>query len=318
MRIAVLNNLRVGRSNAEVSRVLSLLRSYPDVLHIETESAHALPEALAEIGRQNVNLLVLNGGDGTLQFTLTEILGGGDFDRVPMIAPLRGGRTNMTALDLGAHGNPVKGLRGLLEDARAGRLAERIVERPVLRFETHKSQHLQYGMFFGAGMIHRAIELTHRLFPTGRSQGVFGASVVTAGLILRASMKDRNGVLKPDKIQILLDGEEVPHGEFYLVIGSSLQRLFLRMNPFWGDGPGGVRFSSIATNAYRVRSAVPGILRGKPKPFVTSKNGFTSSNSERAELRLDCGFTVDGEFFEPISDEVVTITADRRVTFVRA
>ena len=67
-----------------------------------------------------------------------------------------------------------------------------------------------------------------------------------------------------------------------------------------------------------MRSAVPGILRGKPKPFVTPEHGFTSENPERAELRLDCGFTIDGEFFEPINDEVVTITADRRVTFVRA
>jgi hypothetical protein len=318
VRIAVLNNLRAGRSNAEVSRVLSLLRSYPEVRHIETESARALPEALAEIARQDVNLLVVNGGDGTLQFTLTEILSGGDFDRVPMIAPLRGGRTNMTALDLGARSSPVKGLRGLLEDARAGRLAERIVERPVLRFETRKGRHLQYGMFFGAGMIHRAIELTHRLFPPGRSQGVLGAGVVTGGLILRASMRDRNGVLAPDKIQILLDGEMVPQGEFYLVIASSLRRLFLRMNPFWGDGPGDVRFTSIASNAYRVRSAAPGILRGKPKPFVRPEHGFTSVNPERAELRLNWGFTVDGEFFEPINDEVVTITAVRRVTFVRA
>jgi hypothetical protein len=195
----------------------------------------------------------------------------------------------------------------LLEDARAGRLAERIVERPVLRLETARSRQLQYGMFFGAGMIHRAIELTHRLFPPGRSQGAFGAGIVTGGLILRASMRDRKGVLTPDKIQILLDGEVVPQGEFYLVIAS-----------FWGSGPGGVRFSSIASNAFRVRSACPGILRGKPKPFVTPEHGFTSENSERAELHLDCGFTIDGEPFEPISDEMVTITADRRVTFVRA
>jgi hypothetical protein len=318
VRIAVLNNLRVGRSNTEVSRVLSLLRSYPDVLHIETESARALPEALLEIARQNVNLLVVNGGDGTLQYTLTEILSGDDFERIPMIAPLRGGRTNMTALDLGARSSPVKGLRGMLEDARAGRLAERIVDRPVLRVETAKSRQLQYGMFFGAGMIHRAIELTHRLFPPGRSQGAFGAGLVTGGLILRASMRDRKGVLAPDKIQILLDGEMVPQGEFYLVIASSLQRLFLRMNPFWGSGRDGVRLSSIASNASRVRSAVPGILRGKPKPFVTPEHGFTSKNSERAELHLDCGFTIDGEIFQPINDEVVTITADRRVTFVRA
>jgi hypothetical protein len=318
VRIAVLNNLRAGKNDAEVSRILSLLRSYPDVLHIETDRARALPEALAEIARANVNLLVVNGGDGTLQFALTEILSTDEFERVPMIAPLRGGRTNMTALDLKAHRNPVKGLRGLLEDARAGRLAERMVERPVLRIETLKGRHRQYGMFFGAGMLHRAIELTHRVFPKGKSQGVLGAGLVTAGLCLRVAMRDTKGILTPDKIGILVDGEMVPHGEFYLVIASSLDRLFLRMNPFWGEGPGGVRFTSLASNSLRMRSTVPGILRGHPKPFVQPENGFTSERPERVELNLDCGFTVDGEIFEPISDEVVSITADRRITFVRA
>ena len=64
--------------------------------------AGALPEALGEFARNRIDLLVVNGGDGTLQHALTEILGGDDFEQIPMIAPLRGGRTNMTALDLGA------------------------------------------------------------------------------------------------------------------------------------------------------------------------------------------------------------------------
>jgi diacylglycerol kinase (ATP) len=319
VRIAVLNNLRAGKNEAEVSRVLSLLRSYPDVLHIETDHAHALPEALAEIARQNVNLLVVNGGDGTLQFALTEILStGGEFERIPMIAPLRGGRTNMTALDLHARRNPVKGLRDLLENARAGRLAERMVKRPVLRLETLKARHLQYGMFFGAGMIHRAVELTQRVFPKGKSQGVFGAGLVTAGLCLRIAKGDNKGILTPDKIGILVDGEMVPQGEFHLVIASSLDRLFLRMNPFWGRENGGVRFTSMASDSLQMRSTIPGILRGKPNHLVQPENGYCSANSDKVELRLDCGFTIDGESFEPISDEVVTITADRRVTFVRA
>lgn len=318
MRIAVLNNLRAGKNEAEVSRILSLLRSYPDVLHIETDHAHALPEALAEIARQNVNLLVVNGGDGTLQFALTEILSTGEFERIPMIAPLRGGRTNMTALDLRARRNPVKGLRDLLEDARAGRLAERMVQRPVLRAETLKAHHLQYGMFFGAGMIHRAVEMTQRVFPQGKSQGVFGAGLVTAALCTRVAMSDTKGILTPDKIGILVDGEMVPHGEFHLVIASSLDRLFLRMNPFWGREDGGVRFTSMASNSLKMRSAIPGILRGKPNDLVRPENGYCSANADKVELRFDCGFTIDGEFFEPIPDEVVTITADRRITFIRA
>ncbi len=60
------------------------------------------------------------------------------------------------------------------------------------------------------------------------------------------------------------------------------------------------------------------ILRGRPLPFLTPANGYMSKNVDRAEMRFDCGFTVDGEIFAPQSDEVLTLTADRRVTFVRA
>jgi hypothetical protein len=210
--------------------VLSLLSAYPDVMHVETDHAAALPEALADFARKGIDLLVVNGGDGTLQHALTEILAGDDFERIPMIAPLRGGRTNMTALDLGAQRDPVKGLASVLEAVRTRRLSERMVRRPVLRVAYHRGFAVQYGMFFGAGMIHRAIALHHRLFPKGRvrDHGVLGPGLVTAGLIGKTMLRPRNGVLAPDKVQMLLDGESVPQGEFRLVIASSLNRLFLR------------------------------------------------------------------------------------------
>ena len=51
--------------------------------------------------------------------------------------------------------------------------------------------------------------------------------------------------------------------------------------------------------------------------WTTPENGYHSRNVRRAQLRLSCGFTIDGEDFAPRPDEVVTLTADRRVTFVR-
>lgn len=318
MRIGVLNNLRAGRSRAQVSKILAQLRRYPEVAHVETDSARALPEALAELARREVDVLVLQGGDGTLQYTLTELLTSSDFERLPAVAPLRGGRTNMTALDLGASRDPVKGLTKVLEAARNGTLAERIVERPVLRVSSSRRQELHYGMFFGAGMIHRAIALTHRLFPPGRSQGVLGAGLVTASLVWKVATAPKEGVLAPDKLQILLDGELVPHGEFYMVIATSLRRLFLGMNPFWGDGAGPVRLTCISSDAERVRSATLPILRGRPTPLLVPENGYTSRNVDSSDLRMDCGYTVDGEIFAPQPDEVVTLAADRRIRFVRA
>jgi len=277
-----------------------------------------LPDAIAHIARRNIDLLVVNGGDGSLQYVLTEILHGEPFERVPLIAPLRGGRTNMTALDLGAHRNPIKGLTGLLASIETGTLSERFVDRPVLRVESASTRSVSYGMFVGVGMIRRAIELTHRVFPTRRSQGSFGAGLVTASLVARLAFEPREGVMSPDKVRIMLDGEAVRDGEFYLVIASSLQRLFWRMRPFWGTQPAPVRFTSVSTSARHKPRAAPGVLRGRPKQFVRHEPGYTSCNVESAELVLDSGYTVDGELFPARPDEIVTITGDRRVTFVRA
>jgi diacylglycerol kinase family enzyme len=301
-----------------VRKILHLLRDYPEVTHIETTSVRSVPEALASLARQNVELLVVNGGDGTLQYTLTQMLTTDDFPSIPMVAPLRGGRTNMTAMDLGAHRNPVKGLRDLLEDVKAGRIEDRFVDRPLLRVETLLDRRIHYGFFFGAGMIHRAIDLTHNLFPKGKSQGSFGAGLVTAGLILRSIAKRSDGVLTPDKAQIMLDDQLVEGGEFMLIIASSLQRLFLGMNPFWGIEKAPVRFTALAGGCERIAAAAPGILRGKPSSFVQSTAGYTSRNVEVAELRLDAGFTVDGETIQPRSGEIVRISGDRRIRFVRA
>jgi len=321
LRVALLNNLRAGHSSKRVGRVLDLLRAYPHVQHVETEDTLALPEALAQLARRRVDLLVINGGDGSVNHALTEILENRVFDELPMVAPLRGGRTNMTGLDLGASRDPVRGLEAVLRAAEEGRLEERIVRRPVLRVTSNRRPGAHYGMFFGAGMIHRAIGLTHRMFPTGRSQGVLGAGIVTAMLIARNAIRPHEpkaGIIRPDKAQVSLDGWPAPHSEWSLLIASSLRRLFLRMQPFWGEGPGGVRFTGIAVGARHKRRAALGVLRGRPRDFVTPENGWVSRNAERVELRFDCGFTIDGEIYAPEPDECVTVAADRRLAFVRA
>ena len=94
MRVGLLNNLRAGRNDARVHRLLDFLSHHPAVIHVETTCAEAVTDVLAEFAREDVELLVVNGGDGTLQRVLTAILGDDAFDgRRPLVAPLRGGRT---------------------------------------------------------------------------------------------------------------------------------------------------------------------------------------------------------------------------------
>jgi diacylglycerol kinase (ATP) len=210
-------------------------------------------------------------------------------------------------------------MRELIASVREGTLEERILPRQVLRTEYGPDKQFLYGMFFGGGMIYKAIELNHRVFKQdARSQGVLGATTITAGLIGRACLGDRDGILAPNKVQILLDGEPHPQGEFNMIISSTLNRLFAGMRPFWGSGSGGVRLTAVSPEARNIPRAAVGILRGSPNAAVYDDPGFTSVNVKRAEMRFDCGFTVDGELVEPDPGCVVSLTADDTVQFVRA
>ena len=318
MQIGLINNLRAGRSDRLVSRMLGVLRDYPEVQHVETNRAGALPHAITELARRRVDLILVNGGDGTLQHALTEILRNEAFDRIPLVAPLRGGRTNMTAKDLGATRDPVRGMRSVVDAARSGRLHERFVHRPVLRVSFDRGRRSAYGMFFGLGIIPRAIALVHEVFPQGRTQGSFGAGLVTMALVAKTAFRSKEGILSPDKVDAQLDGVALGRGEFRVGIASTLRKLYWGLDPFWGEERGDLRTTFVSSDAPRLAQAAPGILWGKAPSFTTPENGYVSRNVDRAQLRLSCGFTIDGEIYGPRTDEVVTLSGDRRVTFVRA
>jgi hypothetical protein len=294
------------------------LKAHPEIPHVETESGEHVGEALSLLARKGVDLLAVNGGDGTLQRTLTEILDHGRFAHLPLIAPLRSGRTNMNALDIGSQRNPVVALNALLHAARNGGVKERLVDRSVLRVKIEGETSVHYGMCMGVGLVYRAVELTHRLFPEGRAQGIFGSAVVIGTLISRLLSGSRDGILQPDTMQIRLDSQPLQPESFLLVMATTLERLFLKIRPFWGQEAADVRFTAIAGDAARPLTAMPRILYGRPPTFITPEVGYTSRNVNDVELRLDCGIVIDGEMFAPESGRGVCISADRRVQFVRA
>jgi diacylglycerol kinase family enzyme len=318
VRIGVLSNPRAGRSAERASQMASLLGGQPDVMHVLTDGPESLRDTLARFASQDVNLLVVNGGDGTLMQTLTVLLGQGIFEQLPLVAPLRGGRTNMTAIDIGCQRDSSKALASLIEAARGRKLAEHIVDRPVLRIDLGPEDGVQYGLFCGMGLIHRAVDFIHRAFPpTKRARGTTGAGVLVGLLVTRVAFRGASGIVRPDRIAITLDGQAHPDRDFQLAIATTLTKLFLRMNPFWGEEAAPVRFTTIAVGAAQKLRSAAGIFRGRPRAQVRAGRGYDSRNVNRVELGLDCGLCIDGELFAERRNRVVTIEADHRIRFVR-
>jgi diacylglycerol kinase (ATP) len=318
LRIGLLNNLRAGRNRRRAERILHEVEASGDVMHFATPSADSVPEAIAEMERGGVELLIVNGGDGTLERTLTALFAHGRPAWLPVIAPIRGGRTNMTAADLGAASDCVQGMRDVIASARAGKIEERILQRGVLRITPHRGSDVRCGMFVAAGMLGRAVSLTTRHLPQGRAQETFGVGLVTAALLGAVMSGGRGELMRPDEVRLVFDGRPLPDEQRLITLFTTLERLIFRFKPYWGAGSGPIRATLVRGSAERMARTIPKILCGRAPAFATPEHGYTSACVSSVELRADCEVTVDGELYPVEQGAEYTISVEERVRFARA
>ena len=319
MRIGVITNLKAGRGARDSDKVLELLKSHPDIKSVVTDRTVRLHDVVTEFAAEEIDLVVINGGDGTLQRILTELLEDAVFERRPVIAPLRSGRTNSSARDLGIQRSPVLAMDRIIDLTKNDTIASSLVRRDVLRVTLDAggaATDVHCGMFCGFGVIDRAIRRTHERFPDGRAQGAFGGAVMAAGLLTSLALGRRDPLLDPDAMSLCLDNERLAATNYHLVISSTLERAFLKLKPFWGEGPGAVRITAIAEGAPRVASSLTRIARGKNPSPGREVPEYVSRNVDVAEIETDCGLTIDGELFAPQVGRVVRIEALPNVSFV--
>ena len=118
------------------------------------------------------DVLVINGGDGTVQAALTELYHGGHFGATPPpVAVLPNGKTNLIAHDLGADGDPIVALERVLKLARTD-LVPHIVSRELIALTGGRNgeagERPVLGMFLGgAGLADTILYCRHKIYPLG-------------------------------------------------------------------------------------------------------------------------------------------------------
>ena len=97
MRSAILTNPHSNRNRRHLPRLREQLAAHPEIRHVETTSLDELPAAVDELLRDGIELLGINGGDGTVHLTLTAMLEATAGKTMPALALLPGGTTSMSA-----------------------------------------------------------------------------------------------------------------------------------------------------------------------------------------------------------------------------
>jgi len=304
--IGVLINPLSGGNLKGLGSIRSIINDSPQVIHHDVQTPQDILEALLDFARRGVDLLAVNGGDGTVQAVLTNLYLHQPFSIMPLLAVLQSGTTSMTARDVGFTGSRVKSLQKLFKWASTGIGHPKIIQRPILQVQAPGHQ-TYYGMFFGASAIYQGIEYFHRKVNTKGLRGELGPGITILRFLWSAIRRRRSGFIPPIPISVTLDQRPLQTFDSFVVLVSTLERLFLGIYPYWGMESGPLHYTAVRAYPRHLLMALPAVLRGRRSVFSTIENGYYSHNAHEIKLSLDSGFTLDGQLYTPESREKPTI-----------
>ncbi len=316
MRIGLLSNPHSGRNHRRSGELEALAESGHPFVHLRLEKGRPPVEKLERLAARQIELLVINGGDGTVSRVLTDLLEHRIWAEPPPIAILPRGTANMTASDIGLRRGGAGQLRELARLAADGGLEAKLVRRPILRVDWAPGRPAIRGMFFGGAGIVDAIDLWSReMLRRGLRGGISHA--LTLGWFLwklGTGGADAAGI-HGRRLRMRLEGRVDYEGEVLLVLATTLERLLLGARPFWDTGTGPIRYLRIDRHAPGLLRHAPSVLRGRGSRALPAAYG----SGGLAELSMEGvgRFTVDGEFFVAPQDHAVRITAGEQLRFVR-
>ena len=296
-RVGVLNNPLSGGNRKGLGAIAKVLAAYPQVCHREVLTPADVASALADFARKEVNIVAVNGGDGTIQAVLTVLCHQKPFETIPHLAVLRAGTTSMTAGDVGLKGSRELALQRLLLWADGGEGEEVILHRPVLRVQVAPHQDPVYGMFLGAAGIYQGIQFCNNRLNRRGFRGEW-APGLTIALFLLAVASRGGDYVAPVPITVGLDQSPPERRDYLLLMISALERLFLGLHPFWGKEERTLHYTAVEARPQHLLRALPSLMRGRKNRYGTPENGYFSHNVQQVQLTFTSGFTLDGELYK--------------------
>jgi diacylglycerol kinase family enzyme len=317
-RVALLSNPKSTGNRSLLPQVRSFCAAHKDVFHYEVEHVDQIGAALRTIALVNPKVLVINGGDGTVQATLTEIYNGHHFgDSPPPVAVLPNGKTNLIAQDLGADGDPLVALERVLELARAD-IDPHIVRRELIALSGGMANgEPVLGMFLGGALLaDTMLYCRHKLYPRFPNPVahffalILGLLAVVIGRFARYLPQRRD----PLRVSVMKQGEL--QGHFAILMVTTLQRiLFNSRLPGSSQKVGAMQLIVIDRSVKALVGALVAAIRGR-----LGRSRLSGVHLERGdEIRIEgerSSVILDGELFEADCGRPIVLRRSAPVPFL--
>ncbi len=283
------------------------------------DGIEGLGSALDSMGKNNVETLMIAGGDGTIQAVFTDILNHQRFETMPNFTLVPCGMTNAIAKDCGLAGAPVKAFDQFLfrygQDNEHGQGQIQSATRGLIRTSLYK-QNPVYGFFIGAAGFHSAVQYSRSTVQAKGAKRSVALFATTVSFILKAG-------LDPDKTLETIDLEflsghapHVPtHDQKALFLATTLKKLGAGLYPFWGQGEGAMQVTTVKYPTKKLLRAAPAITRGKQLPWF-DENGIHSWCTDEMKTRFTGPIVFDGEIFQCDEQHISSFSVSDHVKFL--
>ncbi len=286
-------------------------------------SQHALPiedistpeqmrTAVERALKSGAKILIISGGDGTLQAIVTILAELTRPDQCPRLLILGGGRTNYTARDFGSHVKIADLLRTALE--RPQQLQESVRHSLVLRQPGQPDRH---GFFIAASLIDFVIRDCHRYRNAGTGflrRGHLSTAVRVSQLGIKA-LFSRNAFQSPT---LTINAGELGQlsGPVRMLLLTSLHHSNEHVDPYAKRGNGEVRLTAVHCRSAGFWRRLPRLLRGQYNNAMTPEQGYLSGRTEIVRIRGLTQVCLDGQEHDYDPDQPLEIATGSPFRFL--
>lgn len=260
--------------------------------------------------KSDIDILALNGGDGTNHVTLSTFIEVYGDTPLPQITFLRGGTMNTISNGIGIKGKPSRLLANLVEKYYTGQPFE-TTRRDMLRVSDDTDT--RYGFIFGNGVVANFLEA---YYDTGHP------SPTTAAVLLGKAIgglpfggKLATELMRPFTASLRFGDDDIwPRRDYTSVLAATIDQIGLGFRPFirCEEKPGSFHLLGLTAGPFGIVRELPNIRMGRP---LAPEHGL-SRVTDSVEISSDTPitYTIDGDMHT--SNGPVTLETGPRVEII--
>lgn len=280
---------RRNRRHPEQMRRLAYVLGQDDTYEL-TNRIEDVGEAAKQFKENDIDVLALNGGDGTNHVTLTKFIEVWGDTPLPKVALLRGGTMNTVSNAVGVKGTPSRLLANLVEKYYTNQPFE-TTHRDLLKVTDETGT--RYGFIFGNGVVANFLEV---YYETGNPSPTTAARLLGKAFVsLPFGSEINRRLFRPFRARVELDDNHWPERDYTAVLASTVEQIGLGFRPFIRseEAPGAFHILGLTEGPFGTAFALPRIRLGLP----VSEDLIRSSVSASADFTSEepITYTIDGD-----------------------